>query len=395
MSVLSDIFAVAKREVRLSLSLPWLITMFMVMPVVWCVLLMGIFNEGYLRELPVGFVDLDHSPASYEFAHKLDALPSAKLVSMTSPEEAKAAVKRGEIYAYLTVPHNWSAHLSRPDSLAIEGYFPKSLYAVAVTLELDIKTALGQFTVESAKKLALSAGANHKQADIALGLMNVQAVTFGNLAFNFQAYLLPVLIPGLLHLGLALVIVTRLSSEWQNQSVYDWIKTAGGSTTRAIIGKLLPWWAYYSMLGALFIAYFAGYCEWFAQGSILFWVMGLAFLMAVIALLPVFIMGIAMKAGWIVATSFCVGYIAPIFPFTGFSFPFDAMQHWVVIFSQIFPLTHYVEFQSQQWMLNSPFFVSLVPLAKLGVFGLIYALLGIPAMGRQMHLAIREENNKC
>lgn len=391
MSFFSDVYAVAKREVKETLSLPWLVVMFVAMPLVWCVLLVGVFNGGFLRELPVGLVDLDHTPESYEFAQKIDAMPSARLVSMTSPQEARSALKRGELYAYLTIPHGWTANLNQPDSLAIEGYFPKSIYAVAVSLELDIKTALGQFSLDSAKRLAIAAGANHKQADRALNAMSVQAVTLGNLAFNFQAYLLPVIIPGILHLGLALVIVTRLSAEWQEKSVKEWLKVANGHMDAALLGKLLPWWGYYSILGALYVAYFAGYCGWFAQGSIIFWVFGLALLLAVIALLPVFVMGLAMKAGWIIATSFCVGYIAPIFPFTGFSFPFDAMQPWVKVLSQIFPLTHYVQFQGEQWILGAPLSASLITLGKLALFGLFWGLLGWPAMKKQIRTRIAEE----
>ncbi len=391
MSFFSDVYAVAKREVKETLSLPWLVVMFVVMPLVWCVLLVGVFNGGFLRELPVGIVDLDHTPTSIEFTQKIDAMPSARLVSMTSPQEARAALKRGDLYAYLTIPQGWTANLNQPDSLAVEGYFPKSIYAVAVSLELDIKTALGQFSLDSAKRLAITAGANHKQADRALNVMSVQAVTFGNLAFNFQAYLLPVIIPGILHLGLALVIVTRLSAEWQEKSVKEWLNVANGHMDAALLGKLLPWWGYYSILGALYVAYFAGYCGWFAQGSIIFWVLGLVFLLAVIALLPVFVMGLAMKAGWIIATSFCVGYIAPIFPFTGFSFPFDAMQPWVEVLSQIFPLTLYVQFQGEQWILGAPLSASLITLGKLALFGLFWGLLGWPAMKKQIHTTISEE----
>ena len=102
-------------------------------------------------------------------------------------------------------------------------------------------------------------------------------------------------------------------------------------------------------------------------------------------------MSLTIKAGWIIATSICVGYIAPIFPFTGFSFPFDAMQSWVVTLSQLFPLTHYVQFQAEQWILATPFLTSLLTLGKLAIFGVVFALIGIPLMSRQMKKAIEEE----
>ena len=88
-----------KRELKQVLSSPWDITMFIVMPVVWCVLLAGLFGPGLIRDVPVGVVNLDHKTESIELESALDALPSVKLVSYSSPLEAQDAVKRAQIYA--------------------------------------------------------------------------------------------------------------------------------------------------------------------------------------------------------------------------------------------------------------------------------------------------------
>ena len=79
--------------------------MFIVMPVIWCLLIAGLFGQGMIRDVPVGVVNLDHQPESIELEAKLDALPSVKLVSYDSPLEAQKAVKvlGGEITATLPV----------------------------------------------------------------------------------------------------------------------------------------------------------------------------------------------------------------------------------------------------------------------------------------------------
>ena len=87
------------REVRTVLRSPWDIAMFIVMPVIWCLLIAGLFGQGMIRDVPVGVVNLDHQPESIELEAKLDALPSVKLVSYDSPLEAQKALKRSDIYA--------------------------------------------------------------------------------------------------------------------------------------------------------------------------------------------------------------------------------------------------------------------------------------------------------
>lgn len=88
-----------RREIRAVISSPWDVVLFIVMPVIWCLLIAGLFGPGLIRDIPVGVVNLDHQPESIELEVKLDALPSVKLVSFTSPIEAQKALKENKIYA--------------------------------------------------------------------------------------------------------------------------------------------------------------------------------------------------------------------------------------------------------------------------------------------------------
>lgn len=360
------------REVRAVLRSPWDIAMFIVMPVIWCLLIAGLFGQGMIRDVPVGVVNLDHQPESIELEAKLDALPSVKLVSYDSPLEAQKALKRSDIYAYLTIPDRWLDRSGKPDASSLELYFPKSLYAIATTLELDIKQALLAFQKENLVKLAQRAGLNEKQAKRATELISVHSITLGNIAFNFQAYILPTLIPGILHLGLALALASRLLAEWHDKKVKLWLDVAQGSPLIAFLGKALPWWILYTFYGFVYIAVMTGYLGWWVQGSLLLWLIGLAFFMAVMTLLPLFLIGVFMPLGWVIVLSCTVGYIAPIFPYTGFSYPLDSMAEPVQWLAMTFPLTHYFHFQGQEWILNAPLTSSLYTLGKLAIFALLW-----------------------
>ena len=269
-----DIRALAasiKREVSAVIANPWDIAMFIVMPVVWCLLIAGLFGDGMIRNVPVGIVNLDNKPESIELEVKLVSLPSVELVSFTSPLAADEAVKKADIYAYIVIPHNWLDRGSKPTASSLELYFPKTLYAIATTLELDIKQALLAFQTEKFQRLAQTAGLNSEQTQRATALMSVHSVTLGNIAFNFQAYILPTLIPGILHLGLALALASRLLLEWRQKTVNDWIKTANGSPLIAFLGKAIPWWALYTFYGFMYVALMTGFLGWWVQGSLILW----------------------------------------------------------------------------------------------------------------------------
>lgn len=380
------------REVRTVLRSPWDIAMFIVMPVIWCLLIAGLFGQGIIRDVPVGVVDLDHQPESIELEAKLDALPSVKLVSYDSPLEAQKALKRSDIYAYLTIPDRWLDRSGKPDASSLELYFPKSLYAIATTLELDIKQALLAFQKENLVKLAQTAGLNEKQAKRATELISVHSITLGNIAFNFQAYILPTLIPGILHLGLALALASRLLAEWHDKKVKLWLDVAQGSPLIAFLGKAIPWWILYTFYGFVYIAVMTGYLGWWVQGSLLLWLIGLAFFMAVMTLLPLFLIGVFMPLGWVIVLSCTVGYIAPIFPYTGFSYPLDSMAEPVQWLAMTFPLTHYFHFQGQEWILNAPLTSSLYTLGKLAIFALLWFGVGFALFKKRIAQEVAGEN---
>lgn len=380
------------REVRAVLRSPWDIAMFIVMPVIWCLLIAGLFGQGMIRDVPVGVVNLDHQPESIELEAKLDALPSIKLVSYDSPLEAQKALKSSDIYAYLTIPDQWLDRSDKPDASSLELYFPKSLYAIATTLELDIKQALLAFQKENLVKLAQTAGLNEKQAKRATELIGVHSITLGNIAFNFQAYILPTLIPGILHLGLALALASRLLAEWHDKKVKLWLDVAKGSPLIAFLGKAIPWWILYTFYGFVYIAIMTGYLGWWVQGSLLLWLIGLAFFMAVMTLLPLFLIGVFMPLGWVIVLSCTVGYIAPIFPYTGFSYPLDSMAEPVQWLAMTFPLTHYFHFQGQEWILNAPLTSSLYTLGKLAIFALLWFGVGFALFKKRIAQEVAGEN---
>ena len=83
-----------------------------VMPIVAVTFFTTILSSGQPTEMPVGIVDQDYTPITRRMARLLDAFQTTHIVGQYSTlSEARKAVQRGEIYAFLYVPKGTSEKL--------------------------------------------------------------------------------------------------------------------------------------------------------------------------------------------------------------------------------------------------------------------------------------------
>ena len=79
-------------------------------PILTTLFFTSMMNKGQPLEMPVGVVDLDNSTTSRSLIRRLDAFQTSKVVShFPNINEARQAIQRNEIYAFLYIPENMSA----------------------------------------------------------------------------------------------------------------------------------------------------------------------------------------------------------------------------------------------------------------------------------------------
>lgn len=362
-------------EARELMRRPALFVTGVVVPVFWVVALVGMFSTGLMRDIAVGVVDLDGSAQSRELVRELDAIPSVGLIGMDSVAAAKEALASSCIYGLVVVPPQWAQKSAgaRDDS-AIELYLNRSYYAVAVTIESDVKTAMATM---AARKLAASAaktGGGFHGASQRVMVLSADVLISGNSAINYKAYLMSALIPGVLALGCILTSLGAVTRHWRRGTMRGWLQ-ADGHVRARLMGTLTFWGTLYALYGLGYIAWFAGWCGWSPQGSLLLWCAGIVLLMSAMA--AVALMLTVLSPSWVIALSAACCYIAPTFPFTGFSFPIDAMDRYAQLLSNIFPLTWFLRVQSSQWVLASSLEHSLGLLSTLALFTAVPLVIGL------------------
>lgn len=381
----TNIAGAAGFEVRALRREPLLFVAGFVVPLFWCLVLALTFGSGLMRGLPVAWVDLDHSVLSREAARQVDAAPTMALRAYPTPAAADEALRKGEVYAVITVPEDWekSSRLGRSGTgAALTAAFNRTFYPVSTMLEADLKLALADATLAAgAQKRAAAAGGGPLDANGGmLRALMPETYFLGNAAFNFSAYLLAPLLPGVMALGAVLAFASALVRDWRAGSVRAWVAAAGGSPVAAILGKLLPWFLLYALGHALWVAGFAGWAGWApalaSWASVAWWLLAGWLLMLAMAGMALLITSTSLT--WVLAVTTVSALTAPAFPFTGFSYPIDAMTPGAALVAELLPLTHFLRAQAAVWVLGSSTEVLLALVGKLGLFVLVFFALGLP-----------------
>lgn len=337
------------------------------LPVLWLLVVANTFGTGLMTKLPVGLVNEDAGPLSRELVMVLDAVPSLGLRSFESASQAEAALARAETYATIVIPRSFTKESLNGRGSTIELIINKSYYAVGTILEVDVKTALADVMKRAgALQMTAARGGSLKAEAANLRIISPEVYFLGNTGFNFSAYLLPTLIPGLIALAAGLTFSGVLVREWRDGGATELLSAANGSACAAILGKLLPWFLFYALLGLCWVWGLTGVLGWTAAGSVTVWLGATVMLIASMAAIAVLFTASALS--WPIAVSALICFAAPSFPFTGFSYPLESMTPGAAFFGELLPLTHYLAVQGECWILNSPLdhvFSRLVPLALL------------------------------
>ncbi|MCF0254543.1 MAG: ABC transporter permease, partial [Duodenibacillus sp.] len=330
-----------------------------------------------------GLVDLDGSAQSRQCVQDLAAIPSVRFQVFATPKEANDALRASRTYATVVVPQDWAEKTAgaRSDA-AVELYFNKSYYAIATTLELDLKTALSMQSLDRFARAAAAAGGGLKGGERRVKVLSVDAVPMGNMAFDYQGYLLATLIPGVLGLAAVLTMVGVYAREWRQRKLSQLV-ASGESITAFFAGKTLPWALLYMIYAAGYVAWFAGPAGWPPAGSVWIWAAGAMVLM--LAMIGMAMMFTALAPSWLIAMSLAIGCFAPTFPYTGFSYPLDSMSAGAVALGDLLPLTWFLRLQSTQWVLASPSEHVFNMMCALSLFAIVPLAVGFLVITRQVH----------
>lgn len=297
-------------------------------------------GEGQPQRLPVGVVDMDGSYLSRRICHELDATPGVKVKEVfTNHMEARRAMQRGEIFAFYEIPkgtYNEVLQFKAPKFVL----YNNSSYLLAGTLCYKQLATMGMLAAGGVQREVLrKKGYGEKEI---MGL--IQPVVFetrniSNPWINYGVYLMTTLIPAviafiaLMHTGYA------ISRERKERTIKHWMKKAGGSTLYGMLGKMLPYTLWYTLLALVANVVMFGFMDFPMYGSWGLMVLNTVLLIFASQCAACMIVGCINEPS--LSMSVCTLYSAMSFSLSGFSFPIDAMPGFFKSFTWLYPIRHY------------------------------------------------------
>ena len=331
---------VARRECGILRKNRMYLFCIVVFPVIVTIFFTSLMANGQPTDMPVGVVDLDNTPTTRTLIRKLDAFQSTEVVGhYTSVSEARSAIQRNKIYAFLYIPAGTTDALLSMRQPKISFYYSTASYTAGALLFKDLKTisTLGSASVGAS---VLSAkGLSERQIMSFLQPIAVDLHTVNNPMVNYSIYLNTMLIPGCLMLFIFLVTAYSLGTELKFNTAREWISTSGDNIFVALVGKMLPQTLMFLIVMYAYMFYVFGILDFPHPGGV-----GYILLLGLLAVLSsqgfgIFVFGIVPSLR--MSLSICCLWAVLSYSLSGTAFPLSAMDSELRAIDLLFPLRHY------------------------------------------------------
>jgi ABC-2 type transport system permease protein len=328
-----------------------------------------LFAASVMRDIPIAVVDLDRSAESRQLTRMLDASPGVRVASQPiSLADAQSQLRRLDVFAVVLVPRDATRNTLRGEQGTVFAYYNATYLTTGQSAVRDIVEAVGAWNTRLlGERIAKQVG----PAKLRAPPIAVQSDILHNPARSYELFLLPLLFPAVLSLGLALAVAASLGREVRDGHLRDWL---GDAPWSAIAGKIAPYVVLFSVYGALGVLYLALVRGDGIAGSALLLMLGQPLFYLACAAVALLFVGLTRDMG---SSLSAIGLsIGTALAFSGATFPVVDAPLFTRIWNVLLPLTAYVKLQTQQQFVGAPWSVSLWPLGTLALMVLVAGGIG-------------------
>lgn len=338
--MIKKIIDIAGRECRQMLSEPIYLFCMVAIPIFVVVFFTSLMEDGQPVELPVGVVDKDNTSTTRHLVRMLDGFQTAHVEAhYPNANEARKAMQRGEIYAFLLIPEGTTSGLMTSKQPKISFYYNGVVMLAGNTTFRDLKTisTLGSAAVGKQKLTML--GKTEKEIMAFLQPITIDLHMIGNPWANYNVYLSTTMVPGLLMLFIFLITPYSIGTELKFGRAKEWMGMAGNNPLTAVIGKLLPQTLVFLVVFLAFEFYIYHVLGFPHPGGIVPIV--LLALLAVLSAQSFGVFAFGLMPSLRMSMSVCSLWAMLSFSLSGATFPVSAMDPFIQSVAWLFPLRHY------------------------------------------------------
>ena len=309
----------------------------LIMPVGLFIFMVDLMDEGLPVQAPAAIVDRDRTQLSRQVTQTLSGM---EMVNLDHAEEsftaAHDAMRRGEIYGFFLIPENFQQDVLAGRTPTVSFYTNMVYYVPGTMLFKNFKTvAVYTKAGIAVQTLQFTGAMTGEEAQAMVNPVDIQSRAIGNPWLNYNIYLCNGFLPGILQVMIFLVTCYSILHEVKRATSPEWMRMAGGSVYKAMLGKLLPqtvWWWIIALFMEMWMFKFNhfpmhGSWLWITLSELMFVVACQGFALLVCCAIP----------NLRFALSICALTSILSFSLSAYSFPVQSMYPSVGIFSWILP----------------------------------------------------------
>lgn len=357
-------FAAAfRRELRWLRASPWDLGLVTLGPLITLVVLGWMFVASVAVQLPIAYVDQDHSAVSRQLQRNLEASPRVDVVAR--PDDLAAAwplIRSGKVWAIVYAPKHTEREILAGRQSVIFVYENAAFYSLGTLAALGASEAISGLTAELTPEIARTRNIPFAR----LSTPHVQSTVLFNPQLSYEWFLEALLQPGVLHLMMSCVVVMAVGRELRDGSSTEWLADA---PIVALAGKLTPYVLIFTAWNLLGVGWMCGVRGWGVHGDMGVLIAGQFLLYASYAALAAMIALLVKNIA--TALSAVAVYGGPAITFSNATLPTIDAPLFTRIWSHALPFTAYIELQMQQMFMGAPAAASLGPLAALAAFTVV------------------------
>jgi len=378
----STLLSVIKREIN-RLSKNWILLFItLIAPITAYLIIMWMFSDGVIRDVPISVVDLDNSSLSRNIIRQVNVTPATKVqYNSASLNDAKSLVEKGKIDAVIVIPEGSEKKILLGNSTSIAVYINNSNVVKGGVIKGGLYKTLSTVSAGIKVQTQLKKGYTQNQAISRSVPIKLNTHLLFNPYTNYSYFLTLGLLPLMAVVFIFLGSVYVLGIELKEGTAGKLLKTAENNVTVAITGKLLP-------------HTFLFFINVMVMNLILFSVLGtplsgnlfaiiLSEILLIIAYQMLAVLFLNITSNMRLSLSLGSAYTMMALTFSGLTFPTMAMPLIAKIFSWIFPYTFWLKIFIAQSIRNEPL-VEILPYIIILIIFILSGVLSFKGMKKKL-----------
>ena len=353
------------RELRYLLTHKWDLCLVTLAPLLIIVLFSSMFYQGKPEHLPIAIIDQDQSELSRNIEKYVshNATLEIALISQ-SPDEVEKLLNQTKIWGYISIPAGAEQRLVQAQDAEISIAFNQSYFSVGNAISSAMLLSTLEATIDFTRQNYLANSLPY----LDIPTPNVKISPLYNPSLSYEFYLEPFMIPAILHLLLCCCVAFAVGQELKFNTTGQWLNQH--SIFSALLSKVLVYVVIFTAWTWAWMFWLIEIRGWFVAGQLWMILLGQFFFYSAYALIS----STVVLATRDLAKSF--GFIAVYggssLSFAGVTLPLNNAPLFTQFWANIIPYTPYAKLQTEQWVIGSPIFASLLPLTVLAAYCLFY-----------------------